>query len=93
MSHEVIEVTDENFDAVVLGSPTPIIVEFYAQWCGPSLQMQPETVRSVTNILGCRVGRLNIDANPHTPIRFGVSAIPATRIFDGNESADALTVS
>ena len=93
MSHDIIDVTDQNFDAVVLGSPTPVIVEFYAHWCGPSQQMQAETVRSVTNIPGCRVGRLNTDANRHTPVRFGVYAIPATRLFNGTETAAALAAS
>ena len=93
MSHKVINLTDENFDALVFGSPTPMIVEFYAPWCGPSLQMQSETARLVANSPGCRVGRLDIDANPHTPIRLGVTSIPATRVFNDDESAAALTVS
>ena len=92
MTAELIEVTDDTFEALVLDSPTPIVLEFYARWCGPSRRPHPKAVQAVASIPGCRLARLDVDANPVTTAQQDVKSIPCYRVFDGESSANALAV-
>ena len=92
MTPEPIEVTDDTFETLVLGSPTPIVIEFYARWCGPSRRPTPKAVQVAASIPGCRLARIDVDANPVTTAKQGVKLIPCYRVFDGESSANALAV-
>ncbi|TWT86123.1 thioredoxin family protein [Neorhodopirellula pilleata] len=85
-----LEITDANFEAVVVSSPLPTVVEFYAAWCGPSQATQPETVHHASQNHDCRIGRLDVDKNPLCVKRLGISSIPAVRFFSGADSTGEL---
>jgi thioredoxin 1 len=77
-------VTDETFDADVLGSARPVIVEYWAQWCGPCRMLGPvleEIARDHAATLD--VVKLNTDENPQTAQRYGVLAVPMMNVFSG----------
>ena len=76
------QVTDQSFDADVLKSSSPVLVDFWAEWCGPCKQVAPaledlavEMAEKVT------VAKLNIDENPMTPSKYGVRGIPTLILF------------
>ena len=81
-----VSVTDENFDQEVLKSSKPIVVDFWAEWCGPCKQIGPsleeisdEMVEQVT------IAKHNIDNEPNTPTKYGVRGIPTMLLFKGGE--------
>ncbi len=81
MSNLIFELTDKNFDETV-SQETPILVDFWAPWCGPCLMLAPvidEVARSYAGRL--RVGKLNVDENPHTASRYGVQSIPTLALI------------
>ena len=77
-----LNVTDENFDAEVLKSQKPIVVDFWAEWCGPCKQIGPilEEI-AVEHESKIKVLKINIDENPQTPQKFGVRGIPTLMFF------------
>jgi thioredoxin 1 len=74
--------TDANFDEEVMKSTTPVLVDFWAVWCGPC-QMQGPIVEEVATALAgkAKVGKLNVDENPQTAMKFQVMSIPTLLIF------------
>jgi len=78
-----ITLTDKNFDTEVLQSKSPVLVDFWAAWCGPC-QMQGPIVEDVaTSMVGkAKVGKVNVDENPQTAGKYGIMSIPTLIIFN-----------
>jgi thioredoxin 1 len=74
------KVTDANFEAEVLKSATPVVVDFWAEWCGPSLE-------EIAKELGPKVKivKMNIDENPNVPSQMGIRSIPTLMVFKGGK--------
>ena len=81
-----VSVTDENFDTEVLKSDKPIVVDFWAEWCGPCKQIGP-TLEEISNEMASEVtiAKHNIDNEPNTPTKYGVRGIPTMLLFKGGE--------
>ena len=81
--------TDQNFEAEVLESDMPTLVDFWAEWCAPCKMIAPTVEALADEYAGkLRVGKLNIDENPSTPTRFGIRGIPTLIIFKGGEAVE-----
>ena len=86
MSDNVKEVTSENFKQEVLESDIPVLVDFWAEWCGPCRMIAPAIEGLAEDYSGrVAVGKLNIDENPNTPSKYGVRSIPTLLLFKGGE--------
>ncbi len=86
MSDRIIHVTDESFEREVLQSPLPVLVDYWAEWCGPCKMIAPildEIAEAYQDRL--RIAKLNIDQNPNTPPRYGIRGIPTLMLFKGGE--------
>lgn len=89
MSQHIHHVTDANFDAEVLQSATPVLVDYWAEWCGPCKMIAP-VLDEVANEYGnkLKVVKLNIDENQSTPPKYGIRGIPTLMLFkNGNIEA------
>jgi thioredoxin 1 len=84
--HSIQELTDENFSAEVLSSKEPVLVDFWAPWCGPCRMIAPVIEELATENTGkLKVGKINIDDSPATAANYGVSSIPTLMIFKGGD--------
>lgn len=81
-------VTDQSFENDVLGADGPVLVDFWAEWCGPCKQIGP-ALEEIAVEMDDRltVAKINIDDNPETPTRYGVRGIPTLILFNGGEVA------
>ena len=83
-----IAVTDSNFDAEVLRASGPVLVDFWAEWCGPCRMIAPFLEELATDMEGkVTVAKVNIDENPQTPMKYGVRGIPTVILFKGGQVA------
>lgn len=89
MAGSLMDFTDQNFEAEVLESDMPTLVDFWAEWCAPCKMIAPTVEALADEYAGkLRVGKLNIDENPSTPTRFGIRGIPTLIIFKGGEAVE-----
>ena len=83
--------TDGNFDETVLKSSGPVLVDFWAEWCGPCRRLAPTVDALATEYAGkITVGKLNVDDNPETGIKFQVLSIPTLLIFKGGQIVESI---
>ena len=84
-----VKVDKSNFQADVLNANVPVVVDFWAEWCGPCKMIAP-ALEDIATELGAKVkiAKLNIDENPELAAQFGVRSIPTLMIFKGDEMAD-----
>ena len=78
--------TDSNFDESVLKAGAPVLVDFWAEWCGPCKRLAPTVDALAGDYAGkVTIGKLNVDENPNTAVKFNVRGIPALLLFKGGE--------
>jgi thioredoxin 1 len=81
-SENLLTITDGNFDAEVLKSSTPVLIDFWAQWCAPCRAIGPVVEALATEYAGkVKVGKVNIDENPKIPTQYDVRSIPTLLLF------------
>lgn len=82
------QITDDSFDSDVLHASGPVLVDFWAEWCGPCKQIAPALEELAKELAGkVTVTKLNIDDNPSTPGKYGVRGIPTLMLFKNGEVA------
>src|SRR3974390_2684863 len=83
-----VKVTDESFEKDVLQAESPVLVDFWAEWCGPCKQIAPALEQISDELVGkVTIAKLNIEESPTTPSRYGVRGIPTMMLFKGGQMA------
>lgn len=91
MSEHLKEVTDNSFETEVLQSEQPVLVDFWAEWCGPCRMMTPVVESVAARFQGAaKVFKLNVDDNPSVSQRFGIKGIPTLIVFKDGKEAERL---
>ncbi len=88
---QVTEVTDQNFEAEVLQSKDPVLIDFWAEWCAPCRAISPIIQELAGNYEGkVKIVKMNIDDNPQTPANYGIRAIPTVLAFSGGQVVEQI---
>ena len=83
-----VKVTDKTFKDEVLGAQVPVLVDFWAEWCGPCKMIGPSLEQLAEEMAGkLKVVKVNIDENPMSPSKYGVRSIPTLLVFKGGQVA------
>jgi thioredoxin 1 len=86
VSDKIVHVTDDNFENEVLQSSAPVLVDYWAEWCGPCKMIAPVLDEIAGEYEGrVKIAKLNIDDNPNTPPRYGIRGIPTLMLFKDGE--------
>jgi len=86
MSENVTAVTDDNFDSEVLNSDTPVLVDYWAEWCAPCKAIAPVLADIATEYADkVKITKMNIDENPSIPSKFGIRSIPTLMVFKNGQ--------
>ena len=87
----LLHVTDQEFKATVLDSQTPVLVDFWAAWCGPCRMIAPFVEEIARDYAGKAViAKMDTDANPMTPMQYGIMGIPTLIIFQGGKEVERI---
>ena len=91
MAHFAKEITDTNFELDVLGSDKPVLVDFWAEWCGPCRMIAP-TVEAIAEEYQEKAGvyKMNVDENMNVPQQFGIRGIPTLILFKGGQEQERI---
>ncbi len=89
MSEKIVHITDDAFEPDVLNSEEPVLVDYWAEWCGPCKMIAPVLEEIAEEYAGkVKIAKLNIDENPATPPKYGIRGIPTLMLFkNGNVEA------
>lgn len=88
---DLLQVTDENFDAEIISSDKPAMVDFWAEWCGPCKMVSPVVEELANEYKGkIKVAKMDVDKNRQTPARFGIRNIPTLILFKRGEVAQTI---
>ena len=89
MADNVIEFNDQNFDSDVLKAETPVLVDFWAAWCGPCKAIAPIVEEIANDFSGkVKVGKMDVDSNNQVAMRYGIRSIPTLLLFKNGEVVD-----
>jgi thioredoxin 1 len=92
MSEGLKEFTDANFSAEALQSPLPVVVDFWAEWCGPCKMLTPIITKIAADLAGrVAIGKLNVDENPQTASRYSINSIPSLLFIQNGQVIDQHT--
>jgi thioredoxin 1 len=87
VSQQIIHVTDSSFEQDVLKNSTPVLLDFWAEWCGPCKMIAPILDQIATEYAGkVVIAKMNVDENPKTPMRFNVRGIPTLILFKNGQA-------
>jgi thioredoxin 1 len=87
----LVTITDDNFEEEVLKSDKPVLIDFWATWCGPCRMIAPIVEEMATEYEGkAKIGKLDVDSNQQTSIKYGVRSIPTLLLFKGGELKETI---
>lgn len=90
-SESILELSDASFESDVINSDVPVLVDFWAPWCGPCRAVAP-IVEEISEAYDgkIKVGKINVDENPSTTMKFGIRSIPTLLVFKGGEAVEQI---